>query len=273
MSFDKAGFQKAVLWIGVGLLIAVVAITTVILLATHGSENRRLATEALGEAARQQDLVKNALANRRGAEARKAFDAALAALTGTAQLGGAVAAPPEGKPVLKDLAIQAYDLRTEIETLRERIATVQADNAAAGNLSALTARFATLGESSTNLDELEKDVLAYIDNPVDPKTGPSPTVAATHARLAAEAKLRLASISTERERRKVARSTAPIRLAEMETDGLIQQEQFGAALDKIEKLGRENPDADFSPLRGMVEDSAAKSWRSAKAQIDTKIAD
>ncbi len=273
MSFDKAGFQKAVLWIGIGLLIAVVAITSIILLATHGSENRRLATEALGEATRQQDLAKNALASRRGTEARKAYDAALAALTGTAQLGGAVAAPPEGKPVVKDLAIQAFDLRTEIETLKERIAAVQAENAAAANLSALTARFATLGEPATDLDQLEKDVLAYVDNPVEPKAGASPNMAATHARMVTEAKLRLASIATERERRKSARSLAPLRLAEVETDGLIQQEQFGAALDKLEKLGRENPDADFSPLRGKVEDSAAKSWRSAKAQVDTKLAD
>ncbi len=273
MSFDKAGFQKAVLWVGVGLLVAVVAITAVVLLATRGSEDRRLATEALGEAERQQELAKGAIANRRGSEARKAYDAAIAALTGTAQLGGAVAAPPETKPVVKDLALRAFDLRTEVETLRERIAVVQAENAAASNLSALTSRFATLGEASTDLDQLEKDVLAYVENPVDPKAGPSATSAATHARFATDARLRLASIATERERRKVARSSGPLRLAETETDGLIQQERFGDALAKLDALARENPDADFAALRAQVEDAAAKVWRSAKAQVETRLAD
>ncbi len=272
-TIDRSALQKALLWIGVGVLGAAIVITGIILLWTHGSDDRRLGGEALSEAGRQFELIKSSLANHRGADARKAYEAALKALTTTPQLGGAVAMPSEEKPVVRQLAIRAFDLRGNVEALNDQVSAVQAENAAVSNLSALTTRFAALSDLATDIDALEKDVLAYIENPVDPKAGASQVNAQTFSRLVSEAKLRLASIASERDGRKTARSATPLRLAAVEVDGLIQQECFGDALAKLSDLAGKHPDADFAPLRAQVEDAAEKGWRSAKAQVETKIAD
>jgi uncharacterized protein with LGFP repeats len=116
-------------------------------------------------------------------------------------------------------------------------------------------------------------VLAYADNPVDPKAGASAVKAQAFSRLVSEAKLRLASIATERERRKSENTVAPLRQTAVETDGLCQQERFGDALAKIDSAGKAHPEADFTALRAQVEASAEKTWLSAKAQVENKLAD
>ena len=270
---DRSGLLKALLWVGLGVLGAAVVITGIILLATHGSDDRRAGSEALAEAGRQYELAKTSLSNRRGADARKAYEAALKALTGTPQLGGAVATPPQEKPVVRDLAVRAFDLRSEVEKLNERIGETQEENAAQSHLAALKARFASLSDPVTDLDVLEKEILAYMENPVDPKAGASPAKAQTFSRLVSEAKLRLASIATERDRRTSETSAVPLRLAAVQVDGLVQQERFGEALAKLEEMAGKNSGADFAPLRAQVEDAAEKSWRSAKTKVDNHLAD
>lgn len=270
---DRSGLQKVLLRVGLGVLAAIIVVTGIILLATRGSEGRRVGGEALAESGRQLELVKTALSNRRGADARKAYEAALKPLIATPELGGAVAMPPEEKPVVRDLALRAFELRSEIEKINARIIEVQDENAAESHLGALKARFATLSDPATDLDALEKDIQAYMENPVDPKAGASPVNAQTFSRLASEAKLRLASIATERDRRKTERTATPLRLAAVEVDGLIQQERFGEALAKLEELAGKNAGADFGPLKSQVEDSAEKAWRSAKAKVENHLAD
>lgn len=270
---DRGSWQKALLWVGLGLLLTVVAIGAVILLVSHESPDRRLATEAMAEAGRQAEMARTAIVNRRGGEARKAYDQAIAALTKTPQLGGAIPMPPEEKPVVKDLALQASALRLEIEPLLARISAIEAENGAESNMAGLKARCATIGEPKTDLDQLERDLKAFIENPVDPKAGPNAANAATFARLVADANLRLPAITTERDRRRTARVIAPVKQADGEIDGLIQGERFGDALARLDALAKQHPDADFNPLRSRTEDAASKAWRSAKAQFDTRLAD
>lgn len=270
---DRGSWQRSLLWVGLGLLLAAVAVCVVIVLSVRESGDRRLATEAMAEAGRQVELARTALVNRRGAEARKAYEAAFATLTKTPQLGGAVPMPPDEKPVVKDLALQAGALRGEIEPLAARIAALEAENAAESNMATLKAKCATIGDPATDLDQIEREIKAFIDNPVDPRAGPSAANAATFARLVADANLRLPAIATERDRRKAARTAIPLRLAAGEVDGFIQQERFGDALARLDVVAREHPDADFAPLRARVEDAAAKAWRSAKSQFETRLAD
>ena len=273
IAVDRSGLLKVLLLIGLGVLAVIIVVTGIIVLATRGSESRRVGGEALAEAGRQLELVKSALSNRRGADARKAYEAALQPLISTPELGGAVAAPPEEKPVVRDLAFRAFELRSEIERINARIIEVQDENSAESQLAVLKGRFATLSDPATDLDELEKDILAYMENPVDPKAGASLVNAETFRRQASEAKLRLAAIVTERDRRKAERTATPLRLAGVETDGLIQQERFGEALAKLQEQAANNAGADFGPLKAQVEDSAEKAWRSAKAKVDNHLAD
>lgn len=270
---DRGAWQKSLLWVGLGLLVALIAVAAVVLLVARESPGRRLAVEALAEAGRQSELARNALVNRRGAEARQAYAAALEALTKTPQLGGAIAMPPEDPTVIRDLALQANGLRNEIEPLDARITQIESENAAEANLAALKVRCATIDSANTDLEQLDRDIRAYIENPVDPRSGPSPSNATAFSRLVADANLRLASITAERDRREAARTAIPLRLAAVEVDGLIRQERFGEALGKLDALARQHPDADFNPLRAMVEDAAAKAWRSAKSQYETRLAD
>jgi hypothetical protein len=273
LSIDRGALQKSLLWVGLGLLLAVVAVAGIVLLVSHESPDRRQATEALAEAGRQAEVARTAMVNRRGGEARTAYDLAFAALTKTPQLGGAIPMPPEEKGVVKDLALQAAALRSEIEPLLARISAIEAENGAEANMAGLKARCSTIGDEKTDLDQLERDLRAFIENPVDPRSGPSPSNAATFSRLVADANLRLPAIATERERRRNARVVAPVSLAGGEVDGLIQQDRFGDALALLDERAKKHPDADFNPLRNRVEDAAAKAWRSAKAQFDNRLAD
>ena len=270
---DRRALLKVLLRIALGLLAATVLVAGIILLATRRPDGRQAGGEALAEASRQLDLVKAALSNRRGVDARKAYEAALKQLTATPELGGAVATPAEEKPVVRDLAFRAFELRGEVERINPRIIEVQDENAAESHLATLKGRFAALNDPATDLDALEKAVIAYCENPVDPASGPSPAHAQTFSRLAGEARLRLASISTERDRRKGEASVTPLRLAAVECDGLIQQERFGEALAMLEAMAARHAGADFAQLRAQVEDSAAKAWSSAKAKVDNHLAD
>ncbi len=270
---DRSTLQKALLWVGVGVLGSAVLITGIILWATHGSEDRHAGSQALDEAGRQFEQIKSSLSKRRGADARQAYEAALKALTATPQLGGAVGMPPGEKPVVRDLAIRAFELRGEVEKLGERITDTEAENAAESNLAVLKARFSTLNDPATDLAALKRDVIAYTENPVDPKAGASPAHAQAFSRLVTEAQLRLASIASEADRRTKESVATPLRLAAVETDGLVQQERFGEALAKLETMAAQHKDADFRPLRSQVEDAADKAWRSARNQVDNHIAD
>lgn len=270
---DRGPLQKALLWTGLSILIAAILVTGLILWVNYGKADRTAARDALEEVGRQVELVKSALSKRRGTDARKAYEAALKLLTGTPQLGGAVAMPSEEKPVVRESAVKAYELKGEVEKLNERIVAVEAENAADANLTALKTRFGTLSEPATDLDALEKDVLAFMENPVDPKAGPSPANAQTFARLAGEAKLRLANIASERDRRKKEAVATPLSQAAVEADGLCQQERFGEALAKIAEFAEKHRDADFNPLKAQVEDAAEKGWRSAKNQVENHLTD
>lgn len=270
---DRGSWQKVLLWGGIGLLLALVAFGCIIVLARSESPDHKAAVEAMAEAGRQLELVRAAVANRRSTEARKAYDTAFSTLTKTPQLGGAVPEPPQGAPVDRPLALQAAAMRGELEPFAERIAAIEKETLAEAGLAALKARCAALGDPATDLDQLERDLVAYIANPVDPKAGPSAVNAAAFPRLVTDANLRLPQIATERDRRRQARAVVPVREAGGEIDGLIQQDRFGDALARLDALRTQFPEADFAPLRARVEDAAAKAWRSAKAQFDTRIAD
>lgn len=270
---DRGAWQRSLIWVGLGLLLGVVAVGAVIVLARRESPDRQAAVQALAEAGHLAELARGAIANRRAAEARKAYDAAMAALTATPQLGGAVEQPPEEPPVVRELALQAAALRGEVEPLAGRIAALEREAQAEGGLAALRTRVAAATDPATDLDQLERDLLAYIANPVDPRSGPSGANAAAFPRQVADANLRLPQIVTERERRRVARTVLPVQQASGEVDPLIQQERYGDALARLDALAKQNPEADFGQLRLRVEDAAAKSWRSARAQFDNRIAD
>lgn len=265
--------QKTILWIAVSMLVAAIVITAIILLTTHRSDDKRLGREAIQEAIRQADAARNAITHKQGEEAKLAYDKAMRLLLDTPQLGGAVSMPPEVEPVVRELAIQAFNLRTEIEPLSTSVVAVQDENAADKNFANLRSRMNRLSDQATDLDQLETDILAFIENPVDPKGAPSAVHAATFARLVGEAKLHIARIASEREVRKADATTTPVRLTAAEIDGMILEERFGDALARIGAAAEKHPKADFGPLRNQLAQAAESAWKSAKSQIDTRLAD
>lgn len=269
----RAASQKTVIKIALGVLVALVLATAVIILTTRTSDDRRKGAEALAAADEQAKLVDSALVRKRGDLAQAAYDAALKALTATPQLGGAVAAPPETSPVVKDLALRAHALRQEVERRLPRLEEVKNENAATANLTALRARLGALGNAATDIDALEKDVLAFCDNPVDPSAGPSAAHAATFATLVAELRLRLKAIADEHDRRKSLATVTPVREAEAEIQGLITAERFGEALARLDALATQHKLADFTPLRTRVNDGASRAWAGAKLLVETRTAD
>ena len=269
---EKAARNKVIIWSTVGVLITALVVVGIIMFAGK-TDTTRPGTDALAEATRQLAQTKTAMANNKGADARLAAKAALDALTNEPSLGGAIAAPSQEPPVIPDLARRAYDLRQEIEAQNDRIKALEEENIAEANLVVLKARLSKLAEATTDIEQLDKDLQAFIDNPISPKSPAAPGIAERFLRPINEAKLQQPSLVSERQRRKDLRTTVPVRQAQVDTEPLVAEEKYGAALDKLAALAKENTEADFQPIVALVKDASANGWRSAKSQIETRIAD
>jgi hypothetical protein len=255
--------RRAIGWIIAVVLIACLAVAGIIMFAGQESPERMHATGALAEASRQLALSRGAVANRQGAQARAAYLAAIHELEGSSLLVEPAKAPP-GSKLVPELTNRAASLRAEAEVLLSAIRRVEAG---------LRARIARLGDASTDVDRLERDLAAFCLNPVDPAGAADAANAETYARLIGEVKLRQGDIVRERERRHAERVTIPVNQARLKAEGLVKEERYGEALAMIDQARTTHPDADFVPVMQMVNDSALKGWQSAKAFIDTRIAD
>lgn len=269
---EPGSVLRTLLTITAGILLVSLAVLAVIFFAARRSEGRQRGTQALAEAERQFEVARTALARRRGQDARQASAAALQALTGEAALGGAVAEPPKSEQVVPDLAQRAFALRREIEALKAPIDHALAETAAEANLAALRQRLAKLADPATDLDVLERDIQAFCANPVDPAAN-DPGPAAVFPRLVGEMRLRLPDIAAARQRRLIERTTMQVERTRPPVIDLIAKERYGEALALLDAAKAKFTEADFAPLRDEVGNAAAKSWRSAKAFADTRIAD
>lgn len=262
------------MWIALGILAAAVAVVAVILLATHRSEARQHGNAALAEAQHQLDSLDNALAAHRPVEARRAYVAGLAALTGEPSLGGAATPLPVGdKRVVVDLAQRALGLRTELEAKAAAVTAAEALAAVDSNLAAMRNRFARLGDAATDLDALDHDAKAYCDNPVDPKASADPAAAATYQQQVSEVRLRIPEIATERNRRRIERVVVPVDRLRPAIADLLNQERYGDALARIAEAKAKAPEADFGQLTDEVNNTAANAWQNAKHYAETRLAD
>lgn len=269
---ERSARRKVILWVVSGVLITAAAVVGVVMLAT-GVDRTLPGNTALRASEIQFGKANTALSQHHGAEARAAAALALTALTAEPSLGGAVEAPPINDIVIPQLAQRAYALRQDIEALTNRIKALEDENAVNANLDALKNRLSLLGDPSSDIEQLDKDIASFCDNPIDPKAAPAASLAERFPRQIADAKLQVPAIASERQRRKDLRTTVPVRQATVDTEALIRQELYGEALDKLTALAKEHADADFKPVVALVTDAAANGWRSAKSQIETRIAD
>lgn len=264
--------RKTLMWIIAGVVLTGLALTAIVMFAGGESPERQKAGAALSEAMRQIALGRGAVANRQGAQARAAYEAAIRELEASPLFAEPAKAQPDIK-VIPELASRAAGLRAEADSLLQAVRRVEADAAAEGNLASLKVRLSHLSDPATDIDRLERDLNAYGLNPVEP-TAPADTVAAeTYARLIGEVKLRQVDIVRERERRHAEAVIIPVNQARLRAEGLVRDERYGEALAMIEKAKTAFPKADFAPVVQMVNDDAAKGWGSAKAYVDTRITD
>lgn len=264
--------RRAYLWIIAVIIVVAATVAGIIVFAGGGSPERQHAVTALSEASRQIALARGSVANRQGAQARAAYEAALRELS-TSPLLEETAKIPPGTKTFPELSNRAAGIRAEAGNLLAAIRQAEADGAAEANLTALRTRLGRISDAATDLDKLEHDLTAYCQNPVDPSAAADSTAVETYSRLVSEAKLRQSDIVRERERRYVERRVIPVTQVRLKTEGLITDERFGEALTVIEQAHAAHPEADFAPVQQAVNDDAAKAWRSAKAYVDTRLAD
>jgi hypothetical protein len=172
------------------------------------------------------------------------------------------------------IAPLAQDPKDELAKRDDRLARVKRDVKVQQNLTALRAQFEKLTEPETDLETLQKDAQSFLDNPVEWKAGGhNEDYIKTYSTEVNSIQVRMASIDSERTRRKDEKTTTPVQNARDAAKGLVEQEKFHEALALIDDAARKFPEANFADLRSWVEDSAQKDWAAAKSVVENLYKD
>ncbi len=178
--------------------------------------------------------------------------------------------PDLGRP---DLAPLAEDVKTMLSDRDNRIARVKRDVRASGNYANLQAQFAHVGEPETNLETLEADANAFMDNPVDPKGGHNEDYVKTYSDKVNAIHVQMAQIQTVRSQRKIAETTTPVEQARGQAKVLMQQQKYQDALSAIDEAARKYPNANFTAIREWVDGEAKKMWETEKSVVENLYKD
>ncbi|MCS6970124.1 MAG: hypothetical protein NZ552_03800 [Planctomycetes bacterium] len=241
------------------LLVAVAAIALIVWL-LHGRAERQAAEAALAEAERQQQRLAQALSQRRPDEAQAALAATRAAL----------AAPELARPPYAERAQAVAAALREVEA---RIAQLALENAVAAHWERLRQRLTALSDPRTDLVALERDLAAFIANPVDPSSSPAPQQATAFAAAVGEARRGLLAIAAERERRQRDLALRVVHEARQALAPLLAEERFGEALQRIAEQQQRHPSVDLQPLIAQVTEAATTAWRVIEQRVALALRD
>jgi hypothetical protein len=248
--------------------------TAIYFLAFRKDERKIAAEGVLTSTQGDLDGIQAKLAKFDPAGARALYDQALKRLADSSDLGNAQPNPNPDTVVSVPLAIKAYELKVKVEATDEEIKSVARKVAVDERYKGLSDRFAKLRDlDDTALDLLDKDIQAFLENPVDAGGVRNETAVLEHSNAVGKAKNCLAPIALERETRLKTRTKDQERRVTEQVDGLVKGERFQEALALIDQSVRDWPLADFNRLRTFATETHDKAWAGVEQFISTKRKD
>lgn len=176
-------------------------------------------------------------------------------------------------PDLPAIMPRKAELKKALDELDAKVSRGEREARVVENRKNLLNQLAKLTDPAVDLDKLSLDCLAFVKNPVDPTAAPNPSYASEFSSATNDIQVRVASIETERGRRETAATTGVSQRVQLECEGLIKDEKFGAALALIEENAAKYPKADLARARTYVKDSAASAWTSVQGYVDNRYKD
>jgi hypothetical protein len=219
-------------------------------------------------------IIQQAISARQADAARQRAAESLRDLAANLAIAGA-ATPVNPDAVLSvPLAEQAARLRQRIEAFEPEITRLERAAAVALRASGLLDRFARLRDMpDSDLDALERDLQAFVDNPVEPGGIRDETAAAEHASAVGEARNAILPIDLERQARLKRNTMELVRQTQAEVQTLVQGERFQEAFDLVDRTAATATQADLGSVRGLLTDSHAKAWSSVTTFVEARRAD
>lgn len=219
------------------------------------------------------ESCRSALSNHDAKAAAAAYEEAVRVLAGSPGLGFAKQNPDRTPEMVPTLAARAWELRQEVDACKPKIDAAQRGLRADANVRSLRGRFEKLTDEASDLDALRRDAESFIANPVEPAAGPNPEYVKEFGALVGDIQVRMASIQQEVERRRVLRQQVPVAKARLVAEGLVKQERFQEALDKVAAIAKDSPDADLASVRQYISDAAEAAMKSVRKYAETCAAD
>ena len=155
-----------------------------------------------------------------------------------------------------------------IDRVRERVLVEN-------NLKMISHKLNNIDKLSDNeLDELGRLIDGFRDNPLDPQLGdPSPIAQEEYTTLISRLTGKEQEVTAEKKRREDRRTTFVEKEVNSKVDKLMNQERFQNALDHIDEMSKNNPDAALSPIRDRVVATARNKWDVTRKNAEGKYAD
>ena len=156
-------------------------------------------------------------------------------------------------------------VKAELTEREDRLVTVKHDVRVQQNLSGLLDQFQHISETETDLDKLETSAKAFLDDPVDYPAGLHNTdYIRQYASEVNRIQVKMAEITSERSRRKIADTQTPVEQAQKLAKSMTEVGKYQDALSAIDQAAQKFPSADFSALKEWVNDDAKKNWDATK---------
>jgi hypothetical protein len=232
----------------------------------------------LKEAESKLELINKSITMRQPREARAAFTVGLKLLT-VPSLGNAKEPINENDPNLasRSQALKAVEIAKLIRETESQIDKIERDIKAEANHRLVMDGFRKLNDpkemDDAALVEHEKFAGLFLANPVEPPAGGRDDYVADYKGMIQEVKAQMRRIDEEKARRFAAITSDQEKSAHSEIQTLVKQEQFKAALDKLDEYNGKFEQANFATLRTFVEDSAKQAWESAENYAKSRYMD
>jgi hypothetical protein len=168
------------------------------------------------------------------------------------------------------MAIKAYDLRTQLESvLKAKIERCERDKKADTNAKQLDQQLSQLEKlDDVGLIDLDKQIGGFLGNPVDPTAGRNEVYIKDYPTLLTTVNTQKFKVQREIENRRNSTTSLQEQNAHREADGFVKEEKFKDGLSMIAKYRDQYKDANFDQVEAFIKASAEKAWESAKTYSD-----
>lgn len=275
---EQAARRKALkngIKLGIGLVVLLAAVVAAWWFLGRENPREQEAIAALRTGRDKLDLIMKSINNRKPENARQAFADGLKAIQ-IPVLGNAKDPidPNDENLADKKLANDAVALGKEIRDTEPLIDKVERDNKADANLRILQEGFRKLLElDDAALIEHEKLANLFLANPVEPPAGSRDDYVKEYGSQVKDVQSQMIRIDQEKDRRLAAITSDQEKQAHGEVKALVKQEQFKAALDKLEEYKGKFEKGNFDHLKEFVDASAKQAWESARSYAESRYTD